>query len=81
MLDPVSWCVWASSAADTEFVEINARRFRRRFLLLDGLMAAPGLLRDAVFPPSEYLRWRWPESKSTVEALARHLSRVVGKLG
>ena len=80
MLDPVEWCVWASNAADREFVEISPRRLRRRFLLLDHLRSAPGLLRDAVLPPREYLRWRWPEAKSTGHALARHLIRVAGKL-
>ena len=80
MLDPVNWCVWASNAADNEFVEINARRIRRRILLLDDLLATPGLVADAVFPPREYLRWRWPDARSTAEALVRHMARVVGKL-
>ena len=80
MLDPVTWCIWASNAAASEFVEINVRRLRRRLLLLDDLRATLGLLADAVFPPREYLRWRWPEARSTAAALVRHLARVVGKL-
>jgi len=80
MLDPVTWCIWASNATDTEFVEINVRRMRRRLLLLDHLRAPPALVADAVFPPREYLRWRWPETRSTAKALVKHLARVVGKL-
>ena len=80
MLDPVTWCVWASDADDSEFAAINVRRIRRRLLLLDNLRAAPGLLADAVFPPREYLRWRWPDTRSIVAARMRHLMRVAGKL-
>jgi hypothetical protein len=80
MLVPVMWCSWASQATDTEFVEINPRRIRRRILLIDSLKSVPHLLRDAVFPPREYLRWRWPESRSITGALARHIHRLVGKL-
>ena len=80
MLEPVRWCVWASSASESEFVEINVRRLRRRLLLLDDVRATPGLLADAVIPPREYLQWRWPEARSNAEALFYHLVRVVGKL-
>lgn len=80
MLNPDAWCTWASNAAANEFVEINASRIRRRMLLLDDLRAAPGLAMDAILPPREYLRWRWPEARSIPHALAHHLMRVAGKL-
>jgi hypothetical protein len=80
MLDPVCWCTWVSNATAAEFVEINLRRIRRRLLLLDDVRATPGLLADAVIPPREYLRWRWPEARSTAQALLYHLVRVAGKV-
>jgi hypothetical protein len=80
MLDPVRWCTWASNATDAEFAEINMNRIRRRLVLLDSLLDAPGLLADAVIPPREYLKWRWPEARSSLEAQWFHMARVAGKL-
>lgn len=80
MLEPVRWCTWATNATDVEFVEVNMNRIRRRLLLLDSLLDTPGLLADAVIPPREYLEWRWPEARSTLEARWFHLARVAGKL-
>jgi hypothetical protein len=79
MLDPVRWCVWASRAAATEFVAINPARMRRRMLMLDHLRDAAGLVGDALFPPREYLAWRWPGARSLAAARVRHLTRVAGK--
>ncbi len=80
MLEPVTWCIWASNATDAEFVEVNKRRIRRRLLLIDTLLDSPGLVADALLPPSVYLEWRWPGAKSAIEARWLHLLRVVGKL-
>ncbi len=80
MLSPVEWCIWASQADDAEFVEINARRMRRRLLLLDRIVDARGLFADAIVPPREYLRWRWPEARSTFGAWRMHVMRNLRKL-
>jgi len=79
MLDPVAWFAWASNAGESEFVEINLHRIRRRALLLDNMWDMPGLISDAVFPPREYLRWRWPEQKSVAGAAMCHWKRVAAK--
>ena len=80
MLEPTVWCEWALQAGDAEFVEINIRRIRRRLLLLDRLRDIPGLFADAIFPPREYLKWRWPQSGNTIGAWWLHAKRVAAKL-
>ncbi len=79
MLEPVTWCTWAAEAPASEFVEASSRRVARRLLLSDDLRAAVPLLEDALFPPVEYLRWRWPQSRSLAAARVRHLLRVARK--
>jgi hypothetical protein len=79
LLEPVRWCCWAARASESEFVEITWLRVRRRLLFLDSLRSVPALVQDAVLPPREYLRWRWPYSRSAATALGRHLSRVIAK--
>lgn len=75
------WLVWASRAGEREHVMITPRRVWRRLLLADDLNStALGLLGDAVKPPGEYLRWRWPDASSEFSAWMHHLGRVAGKL-
>ncbi len=73
------WLAWAGAAGDTEHVEITSRRLRRRMLLLDRATDARLLLADALFPPRDHLRWRWPDARSNVAAWRRHLQQVAGK--
>jgi hypothetical protein len=35
-------------------------------------------VRDAVLPPVEHLRWRWPDARSPFAAWICHLRNVVG---
>ncbi len=79
LLQPVRWCSWAARAGESEFVEITWLRVWRRLLFVDRVRSVPGLVGDALFPPSKYLRWRWPQSRSAAGAWGRHLSRVIGK--
>lgn len=80
ILEPVEWCIWASLADEAEFVEINVKRMKRRILLLDHLVDAGGLFADAIVPPREYLRWRWPQAGSAFRAWRLHLMRTLRKL-
>ena len=73
------WLVWAGAAGDAEHVEITSRRLRRRVLLLDRVTDARLLVADALFPPRQHLRWRWPDARSDVAAWRRHLRQVAGK--
>lgn len=75
------WLVWAARADEREHVMITPRRVWRRLLLADDLNStALGLLGDALKPPDEYLRWRWPDASTEFAAWMRHLGRVAGKL-
>ncbi len=75
------WLVWAARASEREHVMVTPRRVWRRLLLADDLNGtALGLLGDAVKPPDEYLRWRWPDASSAFNAWMHHLGRVAGKL-
>ncbi len=73
------WLAWAGAAGDAEHVEITARRLRCRVLLLDRATDVRLLAADALFPPAEHLRWRWPDARSDVAAWRRHLRQVAGK--
>jgi hypothetical protein len=74
------WFVWAGMAEDDEHMRITPRRLGRRMLLLDRMSDARLLAADALFPPGEHLRWRWPEHRSSAAAWRRHLRQLGGKL-
>ncbi|UCF40658.1 MAG: nucleotidyltransferase family protein [Gemmatimonadota bacterium] len=73
------WLAWAGAAGETEHVTVTARRVRRRVLLLDRVTDARLLLVDALFPPREHLRWRWPAARSDAGAWLQHVRQVAGK--
>lgn len=73
------WLAWAGAAGESEHVEITSHRLRRRVLLLDRAADARLLLADALFPPREHLRWRWPDAPSDAAAWRRHLRQVAAK--
>jgi hypothetical protein len=73
------WLAWAGAAGEAEHVEITSRRLRRRVLLLDRVTDVRLLLADALVPPREHLRWRWPHARSDGAAWRRHLRQVAGK--
>ncbi len=74
------WLTWAGRATVQEHVAVTPRRIGRRLLLLDRLGSARNLLADAVWPPGEFLRWRWPEARSVGQARAKHLRSAVQKI-
>ena len=80
ILEPVSWFAWVAAASEAQHDMITPKRIARRLLLLDSLASAPGLLAETVFPPRAFLRWRWPQSRSSIGALIRHLGLVASKL-
>ncbi len=71
------WLTWAGAASAHEHAAVTPRRVARRLLLLDRLESARHLFADAVWPPREFLRWRWPEARLV---RARHLSGVARKI-
>lgn len=72
------WFVWAAAARDAEYAKITARRFGRRLVEIDRLAGARRLVRDAVLPPVEHLRWRWPDARSPFTAWICHVRNVAG---
>ena len=64
-------------------MDANAMTFSRglrRLRTVDRpLRASRTLLMDALVPPDEYLRWRWPGTRAPVRRL-NHLSRLLGRL-
>ena len=74
------WLTWAGATTVQEHVAVTPRRIGRRLLLLDRLGSARNLLADAVWPPSEFVRWRWPEARSLGQARAKHLRSAVRKI-
>ena len=75
------WLTWAGATSVHEHVAITPRRVARRVLLLDRLTSARRLVADAVWPPREFLRWRWPDARSLNVARGMHLLSVARKLG
>lgn len=80
MLRLEGWLVWAGAATAQEHVAVTPRRILRRTLLLDRIGSARKLLADAVWPPSEFVRWRWPEAGSMGRARAKHLTSAMRKI-
>ncbi|NIM49633.1 MAG: hypothetical protein GTN62_05365 [Gemmatimonadales bacterium] len=74
------WLTWAGAAREDEHTTITLRRIGRRLILLDRLRDGPGLLADALWPPREHLRWRWPDAPSDRAAWGRHLRLLAGKM-
>ncbi len=74
------WFAGAGMAEDDEHARITPRRIGRRMLLLDHVSDARFLAADALFPPREHLRWRWPEHGSSAAAWRRHVRQLGGKL-
>jgi hypothetical protein len=72
------WLVLAAAAGDAEHAKITPKRLGRRLVTIDRLAGAARLLRDAVSPPVEHLRWRWPDARSPVAAWISHVRNVVG---
>lgn len=73
---------WLALAVDTgaeDYAAVTPRRLRRRWLTLDRPVEALRLARDALWPPAEFLAWRWPEL-SPLRARLRHLARVGRKV-
>ncbi len=71
------WLTWAGAASAHEHVAVTPRRVARRLLLLDRLGSARHMFADAVWPPREFLRWRWPEARFV---RVRHLLGVARKI-
>lgn len=74
------WLARAARANLEEHQAITVSRVRLRLLLLDRLYDARRLVQDALWPPAEFLRWRWPLHRSLLAARGRHLGRVAAKL-
>jgi len=74
------WFAEAGMAEDDERARITPRRIGRRMLLLDHVSDARFVAADALFPPREHLRWRWPEHGSSAAAWRRHVRELGGKL-
>ena len=67
-------------ASERDFQAMTLSRGLRRLTTVDHpLRASRTLLTDALAPPDEYLRWRWPGVRGPVRRL-RHLGRVLGRL-
>jgi hypothetical protein len=49
-------------------------------LLLERMTDARRVVADAVAPPAEHLRWRWPAAGSYGAAWLRHLRETVRKV-
>lgn len=75
------WLTFAGAADSREQEMITRRRVLRRLLLTEGFARSVRLLGDALVPPREYLRWRWPDAPSDGAAWLRHLARVARKVG
>lgn len=56
-----------------------ARGLRRLVMVDHPVRASRTLLTDALVPPHEYLRWRWPASAGPARRI-RHLGRVIGRV-
>lgn len=74
------WLTWAGAAAGQEHVSVTPRRILRRTLLLDRIGSVRKLIADAVWPPSEFVRWRWPDAGSMGHARAKHLTSAIRKI-
>ncbi len=70
----------ALDASERDFEAITFSRGLRRLRTVDhALRASRTLLMDALAPPDEYLRWRWPGTWAPVRRI-NHLSRLLGRL-
>jgi len=70
----------ALDASEREFEAMTLSRGLRRLRTVDHpLRASRTLLTDALAPPDEYLRWRWPGARAPGRRL-RHLGRLLGRL-
>jgi hypothetical protein len=70
-----SWLTWAArNATDLPRHVTLTRSIAWRRLQLADVPNPAGLLRDLMAPPREYLRWRWPGSRSDAAAWRRHLA-------
>ena len=74
------WLTCVAQAPDRDRAEMTPRRLVRRAMLLDRARDIPGLLADAVWPPAEHLRWRWPRARTLAAARWQHARQVLGKL-
>ncbi len=74
------WLAGACAAGARDWEAITGRRAVRRLLLVDRPQAALRLAADALFPPREHLRWRWPRARSSATAWACHLGSALRKL-
>ena len=70
----------ALDASDRDIEAMTFSRGLRRLRTVDRpLGAARTLLIDALAPPDEYLRWRWPGTWAPVRRF-NHLTRLLGRL-
>lgn len=70
----------ALDASERDFEAMTLSRGLRRLRTVDRpIRASRLLLTDALAPPDEYLRWRWPGARAPARRL-RHLGRVLGRL-
>jgi len=74
-----AWLAIAAEANLREAAEVTRRRVRRRSVLADGRMTWARLAVDALWPPADFLRWRWP-GMAWPAARLRHLGRAARKL-
>lgn len=74
------WIVWVGRVEPAEHVMLTPHRVWRRVLIADDIRTAAHLLRDAVAPPKEFLRWRWPTARSDGAAWLRHVRGLAGKV-
>ncbi len=70
----------ALDASNRDLEAMTFSRGLRRLRTVDRpLRASRTLLMDALAPPDEYLRWRWPGTRAPVRRL-NHLGRLLGRL-
>ena len=70
----------ALDATDKDFGAVTVARARRRLRTVDHVARTScALLVEALVPPDEYLRWRWPGANAPMRRL-RHLGRVFTRL-
>jgi hypothetical protein len=74
----VSWLTWAARhvAEQRRHVTVSRSLAWRRYLLADAPHTNQ-MMRELLRPPPEYLRWRWPDARSTVSAWRRHLATAL----
>jgi len=74
------WLAWAAAAGPSTRAAITPGRVGRRLLAVEHVWNGAGVVWDALWPPQAHLRWRWPEARTRLGALARHWGSVGRKV-